>query len=130
MIINLTQHQSTPEQVAAGVRDLPPELRARLVELLTFDDLPESDFDEPDNEVRQAAKAIAKLASEALGGDEGAAMIGGAPFLLPILAEELREVGIDPLLAFSRRETIEQQQPDGSVRKVAVFRHVGFVRHP
>ena len=57
-------------------------------------------------------------------------MIGGAPFLLPILAEELREVGIDPLLAFSRRDTVEQTQPDGSVRKVAVFRHVGFVRHP
>lgn len=130
MIVNLTQHPATPEQVAAGVCDPSPELRARLVKLLTFDEIPESDFDEPDNEVRRAARAIAKIASEFFGGQEGAAMIGGAPFLLPILAEELRELGIDPLLAFSRRETSEQMQPDGSVRKVAVFRHVGFVRHP
>lgn len=130
MIVNLTQHTATPEQVAAGVCDLSPELRARLVELLTFDELPESDFDDPENEVRQSAREIARLASDFLGGDEGAAMIGGAPFLLPILAEELRKVGIDPLLAFSKRETVEQTQPDGSVRKVAMFRHVGFVRHP
>jgi hypothetical protein len=130
MIINLTQHTATPEQVAAGVQDLPQELRAQVIGLLTFDDIPDTDFDEPDNEVRQAAKAIAKIASDFLGGEEGAAMIGGAPFLLPILAEELRGVGIDPLLAFSRRETIEESQPDGGVRKVAVFRHVGFIRHP
>ena len=130
MIVNLTQHQATPEQVAAGVQDLPQELRARLVELLTFDEIPESDYDNPDNEVRQAAWRITELARDFIGNGKGAAMIGGAPFLLPILAEELRAVGIDPLLAFSRRETIEQQQPDGSVRKVAVFRHVGFVRHP
>jgi hypothetical protein len=29
--------------------------------------------------------------------------------------------------AFSRRESTEAVQEDGSVRKVAVFRHLGFV---
>lgn len=130
MILNLTMHAATPDQIAAGVKDLPKELRSRIIGLLTFDDIPETDYDDPDNEVRQAAREIAKIASDFIGGGEGAAMIGGAPFLLPILAEELREVGIDPLLAFSRRETVEESQPDGSVRKVAVFRHVGFIRHP
>ena len=130
MILNLTQHLATAEQISAGVCDLPEELRGKLAALLTFNEIPESDYDEPDNEVRMAAKAIAKLASDFLQGQEGAAMIGGAPFLLPILAEELREVGIDPLLAFSKRETVEQPMPDGSVKKTAVFKHVGFVRHP
>lgn len=130
MILNLTMHAATPDQIAAGVKDLPKELRSRVIVLLTFVEMPDTDYDEPDNEVRQAAREIAKIASEFFGGQEGAALIGGAPFLLPLLAEELREVGIDPLLAFSRRETVEESQPDGSVRKVAVFRHVGFIRHP
>jgi hypothetical protein len=29
--------------------------------------------------------------------------------------------------AFSRREAEEQIQPDGSVRKTHVFKHVGFI---
>jgi hypothetical protein len=43
------------------------------------------------------------------------------------LAAELRGRGIEPVFAFSVRETGEQKKPDGSVRKVAVFRHTGFV---
>ena len=129
VIVNLTQHTATTDQIAAGVKDLPEELRSRIIGLLTFNDIPQTDYDNPENEIRRAAREIARIASDFLGG-EGAAMIGGAPFLLPILAEELRASGIDPLLAFSRRETVEQTQPDGSVRKVAVFRHVGFIRHP
>ncbi len=40
MILNLTQHTATPEQLAQGVVDLPAELRAELSRLLTVDDLP------------------------------------------------------------------------------------------
>jgi hypothetical protein len=39
----------------------------------------------------------------------------------------LRAHGITPLYAFSVRESVDQVQPDGSVRKVATFRHAGFV---
>jgi len=35
--------------------------------------------------------------------------------------------GLDPVFAFSRRETREETLPDGSVRKTSVFRHAGFV---
>ena len=42
------------------------------------------------------------------------------------LEEALRYRGILPLYAFSRRESREETDPDGSVRKVAVFRHLGF----
>lgn len=40
MILNLTQHEATPEQIVQGVVDLPPELRGELCRLLTVDDLP------------------------------------------------------------------------------------------
>ena len=43
------------------------------------------------------------------------------------LEDALRRVGIVPLYAFSIRESLDQIQPDGSVRKTAVFRHQGFV---
>ena len=55
------------------------------------------------------------------------AMIGGAPFLMATLADELAKASIYALFAFSTRESVEQVQPDGSVRKTAVFRHQGFV---
>lgn len=55
------------------------------------------------------------------------AMIGGAPWLMEPLAKRLRAHGIIPLFAFSRRESIEQVQQDGSVRKTNVLKHAGFV---
>jgi len=118
-IINLTQHAATAEQLAAGVFDVPNEgARRELLMQLTFNDLPE------DGEIVERAAAVASIAM-AFGAR--AAMIGGAPYLMSTLERELREGGITPLYAFSRRESVEEKLPDGSVRKVAVFRHLGFV---
>jgi hypothetical protein len=132
MIINLTQHPASPEQVSAGVVDLPEP--AELRRLLTFDDLPSP------GEVADRAAQIAALAVETrdrLRGSDSAddwitaenlaAMIGGAPFLMGPLEAALRAESIRPEFAFSRRESVEETQADGSVRKVAAFRHLGFV---
>ena len=114
-IINLTQHAASEEQIEAGVVDhRPGALRA----LLTFAELPSAE------DVKARAEALANLASLTRA---SAAMIGGAPYLMAPLETALRERGIKPLYAFSRRESVEQVQADGSVRKVAVFRHMGFV---
>ncbi len=128
MIVNLTQHLATPEQVAAGVIDLPPAEREALTALLTFDALPTR------QEIEERAADIAELAAyNGLSGDDddsppaSAAMIGGAPYLMPSLEKALQAVCITPLYAFSVRESVEQTQADGSVRKVNVFRHAGFV---
>ena len=40
--------------------------------------------------------------------------------------EEIYEK-VKPLYAFSKREVVEEQLPDGSVRKTQVFKHLGFV---
>lgn len=118
IIINLTQHPATAEQIAAGVVDLNGEMLADLKALLTFDTLPTR------QEIQNRAWEIGRIASEC---GYRAAMIGGAPFLMPPLEGELRDRGYEPMYAFSAREVEEQAQPDGSVRKVAVFRHLGFV---
>jgi predicted Fe-S protein YdhL (DUF1289 family) len=127
IIVNLTQHPATPEQRAAGVVDLEgPEL-TQLKSELTFDELP------TEAEIISRAKSITRLACAAIGDEDiyeitpAQAMIGGALWLMPALATELMDHEIEPVFAFTKRETEEQPQPDGSVRKVAVFRHAGFV---
>lgn len=139
MIINLTQHPATPEQKAQGVIDLPPDLLSEVKAALTVEKLPLG------NEIRDRAVFIAGLiASNQSGsdradeegnlpeGDTGVfweeAMIGGAPWLMSALEDALRDQGIEPVYAFSRRESIEEPQPDGSVKKTQVFKHIGFVR--
>jgi predicted Fe-S protein YdhL (DUF1289 family) len=132
IIVNMTQHPATPEQRAAGVVDLEgPEL-ARLKAALTFDELP------TEAEIISRAKSITRLACAAIGdediyeqmareamGDEdigftpAQAMIGGALWLMGPLATELMDHEIEPVFAFTKRETEEQVQPDGSVRKLA-----------
>jgi hypothetical protein len=118
-ILNLTQHVATPEQVAAGVVDLPQEQREKLIELLTFEELPTS------GEIRERVKAIIDIVSEVLP-PHSKVMVGGAPFLMGILQNQLLEGGFTPLFAFSKRVSVEEMI-DGCVKKVSVFKHEGFV---
>ena len=117
-ITNLTQHQATPDQIAAGVIDLPADDRARLQSLITFNEVPSKE------ELRERAKAVAEVAVKA---GNATAMIGGAPYFMSVLEDALCEAGVKPVYAFSVRESQDAVQADGSIRKVAVFRHAGFV---
>jgi hypothetical protein len=136
MILNLTQHAATADQVAAGVVDLPPEARQMLRELLTFEEIPTAE------ELDERAQNVAVLARRAFARDRAltAVMVGGAPFFMSYLEGALKIEGdlaedleVEPpfrprvLYAFSRRESVEEMAADGSVRKVNVFRHAGFV---
>lgn len=130
MIINLTQHAASPEQRAAGVQDLPAEARECVIRLLTVDDLPSRD--EIATRCADIAHVAASLASpddrqDGTAGFATHAMIGGAPWMMGALEAALIDQGIEPVYAFSTRESVDQPQADGSVRKVAMFRHAGFV---
>ena len=122
-IFNCTQHKATPEQIANGVVELREELREELKALLTFTAIPS------EKEMQDRAYRIADLIGMS-GGVVGvhAAMIGGAPFFMRPLEEELIEAGFNPVYAFSQRESVEQIQEDGSVLKKNVFKHIGFVK--
>lgn len=128
MILNLTQHPASADQITAGVCDLPAPQRAALTEALTVDALPDREA------IEARCDYIAELACQnGLGSDDAddphpaQAMIGGAPWMMACLEAALLGRGIEPVYAFSRRESVEQVQSDGSVRKTAVFRHTGFV---
>jgi hypothetical protein len=126
MILNLTQHPATAEQLAAGVIDLKGDELAALKSLLTINDLPTRQ-----ELVDRAHDIAAIVAYNGLGGDDddpifAYAMIGGAPYLMPALERALSDEGITPLYAFTRREAVEETR-DGKVVKTAIFRHLGFV---
>lgn len=117
-MLNLTQHNATPEQVAQGVVELPSDVKEELKKLLTFNTLEET------MELTERAYKIAQIAKE-----HGAerVMIGGAPFFMPALESMLALGDISAHYAFSQREVVETTLPDGSVEKKAIFKHVGFV---
>lgn len=116
MILNLTQHMATPEQIAQGV--IEPPMKQMVRDCLTFNEIPSK------SEIFERADVLARYA---LYTECTAAMIGGAGFLMKPLEEALIRYGIAPLHSFSKRESVEQQQLDGTVTKVAIFRHIGFV---
>lgn len=115
-IINLTQHVGTAAQAAEGVFE--PHDKATVQQLLTFKDLPSKE------DILARAEALADIAEK-----EGAssAMVGGAPYLMGALECALKRRGIQPLYAFSIRESVEETLPTGEVIKKNVFRHLGFV---
>ena len=119
-ILNLTQHNATQDQKDQGVFDLSPELRPHLQDLLTFVSIPTK------KEIKLRAIAIVRMVqSHHIACDS--AMIGGAPFLMGDLEFQLQLQKIVPLFAFSERVSEETTAPDGTVTKVNVFKHVGFV---
>jgi hypothetical protein len=118
--LNLTQHAATADQIAAGVVDLSEGDRQWLIRTLTFAVPPDM------AEMVDRARTVFAIASASLIPHDRV-MLGGAPFFTTVLEVAATLHRETVVYAFSQRETIEQAQPDGSVRKTQVFRHAGFV---
>lgn len=129
MILNLTQHTVTPEQKAQLVVE-PRMTKEKIKKLLTFEEIPTKE--EIESRATKLAEIAVSEASMYAGETDNVVwvtrvMLGGAPYLMGALEKAVRECGFTPVYAFSKRESEEIPQPDGSVRKVQVFRHCGFV---
>ncbi len=123
-IWNLTQHWATPSQIADGVCDLPVCHREELLRLLTFDEIPTAE------QLRERAWDICGLLLMVEGGafnERMKAMIGGFLPLMSHLEAVLLRHDIITVYSFSKRESIDEPQGDGSVIKRVVFNHIGFV---
>ena len=121
-ILNLTQHQASKEQVEAGVVE--PDDKDAVKALLTFDSAPSAE------EIEERARKLVQIAGYHAGTAGFLVLIGGAPYLMAALERHLRASQYAPVYSFSERNVVEQVQPDGSTRKVAVFRHTAFVHPP
>ena len=117
-IINMTQHNPTPEQVDAGVQNASPDDQALIRSYLTFDEIPTK------KQIRFRCEKLAEIAAK---WEAKAAMIGGASWMILPLCEALYRHMITPYFAFSKRVGVEQNMEDGTVKKMQVFRHEGFI---
>ena len=119
LYMNMTQHKPSPDQEKAGVRNFNDECQQRVRDLLTFDILPTK------LEIVARCKELTSIASTFYSTKK--VMVGGAPWLMEPLCNTLQEGGFEPVFAFSSRVTEEKLQEDGTIRKVQIFRHEGFV---
>lgn len=115
MILNLTQHMATPEQLVEGVVE--PDNKAEVQKLLNFTSSP------PAAEIHARAEALAKIAEKA---GANKAMIGGANYLMSALERSLLAVGCQPVYSFTQRVSKEEVTPEG-VKKTSTFVHTDWV---
>lgn len=120
MILNLTQHKVTQDQLNSGAVDIDPIEQEVLRELLTFDNMPSESL------MQKRAYHIATLVKNHYSSYTHA-MIGGEPFFMRYLESALRTIDVKPLYAFSKRVVVETVQPDGQAVKTSIFKHEGFV---
>ena len=150
IIINATQHSATPDQIAAGV--YPSAYEEKIRQWLTFDSLPSrltiqqhaqfiagyvadqameivknGDFEEKHHKALQQLVGMPAYRDTICKSFHIKAMIGGAPYLMAELEKELWHLGIEPVYAFTKRESVESVDENGNVSKTAVFKHAGFV---
>lgn len=116
-ILNLTQHRCTAEQLQDGIENVPSRLKEQLEALLTFP--AHYDLTSLVTNAQALVKLTKKLGYEAV-------MLGGMPSFMPILQAEMIKADISVGYARTERVSVDQPQPDGSVRKVSQFRHAGM----
>lgn len=120
-IYNLTQHTATPEQVEAGVVEVSEMQRGVLKAALNFTGVPDMDS------IEKSASMMASVMNDLdpdLTGEVGF-MVGGYPNLMCALVQYAPSYQM--LFACSDRVSEEVAQADGSVRKVNIFKHLGFI---
>lgn len=123
-IFNLTQHNPTPEQIEAGVYNTINH--AEVQALITFEDIPS--FEEMTRRAYALLSLVDASANELdIERKDVSVMIGGAPFFMRILHKVMLRYGITVLYAFSKRVSVDHTNPDGTIEKISVFKHEGFV---
>lgn len=119
MILNLTQHVATAEQLEAKVFE--PRNKKLISELLTFNSIPSH------ASIHSRVKLLLKeVGWEKEVTDFNQVLIGGAPFLMSLLEYELFQNNFLPLYSFTNR-VVKETILNGVVEKTSSFKHIGFV---
>ncbi len=121
-MLNLTQHALTAEQWRDGAVEPEADVKAQIQELITFD---RSVIEHPEQILNRAKALVSLIKREYPLVNQ--AVVGGALYFMPALVRELKEVGIQPYFSYTDRVSQETHNPDGSVTKTLVFKHLGWV---
>ena len=118
IIINLTQHNLTQEQLQGAVQ-VGNDIRDEIIKLITFNGLPTA------GEIKGNANRLAEICRDM---HASHAVIGGAPYFMGPLEQALRKAGIVPLYAFTERVAVEVTNPEtGEVTKTSKFNFAGWI---
>ena len=118
ILINLTQHNLTPDQLQGAVQ-VGNDVRDEVVKLITFNGLPTA------GEIKGNASRLAEICRDM---HASHAVIGGAPYFMGPLEQALRKAGIVPLYAFTERVAAEVTNPEtGEVTKTSKFNFAGWI---
>ena len=116
-ILNLTQHNASPQQVAAGVVE--PQDKESVRDIITFKEMPDGET------LKEKAVALANVAKSE-GYDR--VMIGGAPYFNSVVETACKAVGVQPVYAYTAPPVSKVvNNPDGSVTTTKVFEFKGFI---
>ena len=128
MILNLTQHNATKDQIDAGINDLPELYQDFLKKKLTFPVQYDKEM------LVSRANTIAKIVEDfiqdtifntGVAPEVEGVMIGGMPSFMPVLEATLVSKGIRVGYACTERQSIDKEI-DGKIVKTAVFVHAGM----
>jgi len=120
LILNLTQHPATKDQVDVGVVNVTDADLPKLKKALTFDEPPTR------LELIRRRQTIVGMASKY---NCPSVMLGGAPYLCTELDLSFSLDGYKVLYSFSKRVSIEfKDSTTGEVTKTNVFKHIGWVQ--
>ena len=123
MLLNLTQHNATADQINAGINDLPvDDFQTALKGLLTFPtQYTRADLEYRALQIHELVRDFCGTSKEVLEG----VMIGGMPSFMPVLESVLISKGIKVGYACTDRVSKDVIK-DGEVIKTAVFVHAGM----
>ena len=122
-VVNLTMNEATSSQRDAGVMSRTLEDAHFIIRHLEFNKMPSA------QELRVRAKVLANRANSMIGNRaERAAMIDGEPFLMSRLEEQLKELKIQPLYAFTKWEPLLQTDDTYLKKPRGYYKHIGFIK--
>ncbi len=122
MILNLTQHNATADQINAGINDLPVDFQTTLKGLLTFPThYTRDDLEYRALQIHELVRDFCGTSKEVLEG----VMIGGMPSFMLVLESVLISKGIKVGYACTERKSVDKEV-DGKIIKTAVLVHAGM----
>ena len=122
MILNLTQHNATADQINVGINDLTVDFQTALKGLLTFPtQYTRADLEHRALQIHELVRDFCGPSKEVLKG----VMIGGMPSFMPVLESVLISKGIKVGYACTERKSVDKEV-DGKIIKTAVFVHAGM----
>ena len=119
MILNITQHKATKEQIADGIVQPSADDKVTIERILTFDKITNCTQESIED---RADKLVAICKEYKADG----ALIAGAPWLMSLLEKKLMFACVKSYYAFSER-VCEEKVVDGKTITTRTFKYGGLV---